>query len=61
LKPLLQNGHGETLNASTVEEEENIVAAAAAAAAGAPVASTGLAAALVIDMKLVLNPPASTG
>ncbi len=50
----MQNGHGETLNASTVEEEENIVAAAAAAAAGAPVASTGLAAALVIDMKLVL-------
>ncbi len=40
------------------KEEENIVAAAAAAA---PVASPTLAAALVIDMKLVLNPPASTG
>jgi hypothetical protein len=38
-----------------VEGEENIVAAAAA------VASTTLAAALVINMKLVLNRPASTG
>jgi hypothetical protein len=50
----LQNGHGETLKASTVEGEENIVAAAA-------VASTTLAAALVINMKLGLNRPASTG